>query len=109
MNRNLLGIILLTAALTYLLRALPLVLFRKPFRSRFWSALLETLPYALLSAMIFPSIFYSTGDSAYPAMPSAPAAAGAVTALVLGFMRRSLPTVALAATAVAYAAACLLD
>jgi branched-subunit amino acid transport protein len=106
MNRNVLGIILLTAALTYLLRALPLAIFRKPFRSRFWATLLETLPYALLSAMIFPSIFYSTGESAYPAMPSVPAAAGAITALALGFMRRSLPTVALAATAVAYTVAC---
>jgi branched-subunit amino acid transport protein len=101
-RRAILGIVLLTAAATYALRAVPMLLFRRPFGNRRLAAFLDALPYALLSAMILPSIFYSTGGADYPAPPSAPAAAGAITALALGYMRRPLPVVALAATAVAY-------
>lgn len=103
MSRSaILGVVLLTAAITYALRAVPMLLFRRPFANRRLAAFLHALPYALLSAMILPSIFYSTGGADYPAPPSAPAAAGAVTALALGYFRRPLPVVALAATAVAY-------
>ena len=101
-HRALLGVVLLTAALTYALRAVPMLLFRRPFGNRRLAAFLDALPYALLSAMILPAIFYSTGGPDYPAAPTMPAAAGAVTALVLGSLRRPLPVVALAATAVAY-------
>ena len=104
---HLLAIILATAAITYLLRALPLALFRRPFENRFVADFLDALPYALLSAMILPDIFYAVGGAAYPSPPTLPAAAGAVTALALGFLRRSLPVVALAATAVAYICALL--
>lgn len=99
----LLGLVLATAAVTYALRAVPLVAFRRPFRNRFVAALLDTLPYTLLAAMIIPDIFYSAGDAAsFPALPSLPSAAGAIVALILGFARRSLPTVALSATIAAY-------
>ncbi|MBP5543259.1 MAG: AzlD domain-containing protein [Kiritimatiellae bacterium] len=101
-HRTLLGVVLLTAAITYALRALPMLLFKRPFGNRYLAAFLDALPYALLTAMILPAIFYSTGGAAYPARPVAPAAAGAVTALALGYMKRPLPVVALAATAVAY-------
>lgn len=105
--RQILSMILATAAITYLLRALPLALFRKPFGNRFLAAFLDALPFALLSAMILPAIFYATGGAVFPQRPLFPAVAGAVTALALGFLRRSLPVVALAATAVAYAASFL--
>ena len=99
---EILGIVLLTAAITYALRAVPMMLFRRPFRNRHLAAFLDALPYALLAAMILPAIFYSTGGPADPARPTVPAIAGAATALALGYARRSMPLVALVATAVAY-------
>lgn len=102
-SRHLFAIIAVTAAATYALRAVPLALFRKPFGNRFATALLDCLPYALLAAMIFPAIFYSTDVGAsYPSAPTLPSAAGAITAVVLGFMGLSLPVVALASTIIAY-------
>lgn len=105
----LLGLIAVTALATYLLRAVPLVLLRRPLRNPHFVALLEYMPYALLAAMIFPDVFYATPTAAlpHPAFPGAvpaPALAGAVTAIVLSFFRLSLPLVACAATCAAYAA-----
>lgn len=105
----LLGLVLVTAAVTYLLRVVPLVLLRRPLRSPFLVALLEYMPYALLSAMIFPDVFYATDPAAaFPGRVPVPALAGAATAIVLAFFRLSLPLVACAATSAAYAAFCLL-
>lgn len=101
---TLLGLVLVTALVTYLLRAVPLVLLRRPLRNPFLVALLEYMPYALLSAMIFPDVFYATDPSAaFPGRVPVPALAGTATAVVLAFCRLSLPLVACAATC----AACL--
>ena len=48
------------ALTTYLIRMLPLTLFRKPIRSRFIRSFLHYVPYACLTAMTFPSILSST-------------------------------------------------
>lgn len=102
----LLGLIAVTAVVTYLLRVVPLVLLRRPLRNPYLVALLEYMPYALLSAMIFPDVFYATDpSSAFPGRVPIPALAGALTAIVLAFFRLSLPLVACAATIAAYVAA----
>ena len=49
------------AITTYLIRALPLAVFRKPIRSRFIRSFLYYVPYACLSAMTFPAILYAGG------------------------------------------------
>jgi len=54
--------ILVMAIFTYLPRMLPLTCFRKEITSPFIQSLLYYVPYAVLSALTFPSIFYSTGD-----------------------------------------------
>ena len=54
--------ILVMAGVTYLIRMIPLVLFRKKITSRFLKSLFFYIPYAVLSAMTFPYIFYSTGN-----------------------------------------------
>ncbi|MDO5314310.1 MAG: AzlD domain-containing protein, partial [bacterium] len=61
---TLLGLVLVTALVTYLLRVVPLVLLRRPLQNPHFVALLEYMPYALLSAMIFPDIFYATDPAA---------------------------------------------
>lgn len=87
--------ILVMAGVTYLIRMTPLVLFRKKIRSRFFKSVLFYMPYAVLSAMVIPSVFSST-DSIITA------AVGLVAAIVLAFCNRSLITVALGASAAAF-------
>ena len=84
------------AVVTYLIRMIPFTLFRKEIRSAFFRSFLAYVPYAVLGAMTFPSIFYAT--SSYPS-----AIAGTVMALALAFFRRSLLTVALGASGAALA------
>ena len=87
--------ILLMAVTTYLIRTVPFVLFRREIKSRYIRSLLYYIPYACLTAMTIPAILYSTSS-----MISA--AAGLVVALILGWMRKSLPVVAVAACATVF-------
>ncbi len=48
--------ILVMAVTTYLIRVLPLVLFKKPIKSRFLRSFLYYIPVACLTAMTFPAI-----------------------------------------------------
>lgn len=80
------------ALVTYLIRMVPFTLFRKKIRSRFVRSLLYYLPYAVLSAMTIPAIFYATGDFTT-------ALVGTVAALVLAYLKLPLIVVALAAAA----------
>ncbi|MBO7293101.1 MAG: AzlD domain-containing protein [Clostridia bacterium] len=89
--------ILVMAGVTYLIRMTPFVLFRRRITSRFVRSLLYYLPYCVLSAMVIPSVFSSTGSVVT-------AAAGLVVAVVLAFFHRSLLTVALGASLAAYLA-----
>lgn len=84
------------ALVTYLIRMIPFTLFRKEIKSVFFRSFLAYVPYAVLGAMTFPSIFFATAS-----LPSA--IAGTVVALVLAFFRRSLLTVALGASSAALA------
>ncbi|MBQ7455630.1 MAG: AzlD domain-containing protein [Clostridia bacterium] len=59
---NTYGLLLVTAAVTYLLRALPLTLLRRPIRSRFIRSFLYYVPYVTLSVMVFPAILEATGS-----------------------------------------------
>ena len=82
------------AGVTYLVRAVPFTLMRRQIHSRFLRSLFYYLPYAVLSAMTLPAIFYSTGSFTT-------AAVGTVVALVLAYLRCPLIVVALAAAAAA--------
>ena len=84
------------AVVTYLIRMIPFTLFRKEIKSTFFRSFLAYVPYAVLGAMTFPSIFYATAS-----LPSA--IAGTVVALALAFFKRSLLTVALGASGTALA------
>ena len=48
------------ALTTYLIRVLPLTIFRKPIKSRFLRSFLQYVPYACLTAMTVPAILSST-------------------------------------------------
>lgn len=85
--------LILMAGVTYLIRVVPFTLFTKKIRSRFICSFLYYVPYAVLSAMTFPAIFYSTGSTFT-------AACGTAVALVLAFFNCSLTTVSMTAAAV---------
>lgn len=87
--------ILVMALVTYLIRALPFVLFRRQIKSRFIKSLLYYLPYAVLTAMTIPDIFYATGNTLT-------AAVGCLAAVIFALFGKSLLTVAVAACASAF-------
>ncbi len=89
--------ILVMAGVTYLIRSAPLVLFRKKIQSAFFRNMLYYLPYAVLSAMVIPAVFSSTGSLVT-------ALAGLVVACILAFFNRSLIVVALGASVAAFVA-----
>ena len=76
------------AGITYLIRMLPLVFFRKKIKSQYLKSLLYYIPYAVLSAMTFPFILYSTGNF-YAAL------VGTAVALIAAAFKLSLIIVAL--------------
>ena len=80
------------ALTTYLIRMLPMTIFRKPIRSRFLRSFLHYVPYACLTAMTFPSILTSTASVIS-------GAAALIVAVVLAYRGRSLSVVAVASSA----------
>ena len=94
--------LLVMAGVTYLIRMLPLTVFRREIKSVFVKSFLHYVPYAVLGAMTFPDVLYSTG-SLWTAL------VGLVVAIVMAWRGRSLLTVAIGAClAVAAAQAVML-
>ncbi len=83
--------IVVMAGVTYLIRVLPFAFFRKKITSKFLRSFLYYIPYAVLSAMTIPAIFYSTGNMVTSIV-------GTVVALVLAYFNLPLIVVALAAS-----------
>ena len=80
------------AITTYLIRMLPLTIFRKPIKSRFLRSFLYYVPYCCLTAMTFPAILSSTAS-----MLSG--AAALIVAVILAYRGKSLIVVALSSSA----------
>mgnify|MGYP003246881338 CR=1 FL=1 len=74
------------ALTTYVIRMLPMAIFRKKINDKRVQSFLYYVPYAVLSAMTFPAIFSSTGSEVS-------AVVGCVVAIVLAYMKRGLLTV----------------
>ena len=89
--------ILVMAVTTYLVRALPLTLFKKPIRSRFIRSFLHYVPVACLTAMTFPAILYGTEHIVS-------GAAALVVAVILALKGKSLIIVAASSCAAVFIA-----
>ena len=89
--------ILTMAVVTYLIRALPLAVFRKKIENLYIKSFLEYIPYAVLAAMTFPQILYSAG-------PTAAGITGLIVVLILAYQEKSLLTVAAGASIAAFLA-----
>lgn len=87
--------IIVMALVTYLIRVLPMVIFRKKITNVRVKSFLYYVPYAVLSAMTFPAIFSSTGTYAS-------AAAGCAAAVILAYLKKGLLTVAIGAAAAVF-------
>ncbi len=87
--------ILVAAAVSYLIRVLPLTLIRRPIRSVFLRSFLYYVPYVTLAVMTFPAIVQATDK-----LPAG------IAALVVGtgvaWKKGSLITVAAACCAVVF-------
>lgn len=89
---NIYGYLLAMAVTTYLIRGLPMTLFRKPIRSRFLRSFLYYVPYACLTAMTFPAILSSTNSWIS-------GGAALAVAVFMAFLGKSLIAVALSSSA----------
>ena len=88
--------ILVMAVTTYLIRAIPLTLMKKPIRNRFLKSFLHYVPAACLTAMTFPAILYATEHMISGAV-------GLAVAVLLALRKKSLIVVAVAACAAVFA------
>lgn len=62
MNKNIYLYILIMAAVSYLIRVLPLTLIRKEIRNRTIRSFLYYVPYVTLAVMTFPAITQATAS-----------------------------------------------
>ncbi len=79
--------LLVCAGVTYLVRMLPMMLIKKEIKNRFVLSFLYYMPFAVLSVMTVPAIFYSTGSTLS-------AIIGFLVAVILAYFERSLVQVA---------------
>lgn len=95
MSLYLLISVLVMAICTYLPRMLPLTFFRREITSHFIQSLLFYVPYAVLSALTFPSILYAT-NNIYSAI------GGCLIAIYFAYKDKGLVFVAVAAMLTSY-------
>ena len=80
--------ILVMALTTYLIRMLPLVIFRKKITNIYIKSFMEYVPCVVLSCMTFPAIFTCTQNQIASML-------GSIVAIYLGLKSRSLVEVAI--------------
>ena len=95
MQNNIFLYIFIMAAVTYLIRMLPLALIKKKITNRFFKSFLYYVPFVTLAVMTFPAILSATG-SVWSA------AAAFVVAMVVAYAGGGLPIVATVACAVVF-------
>ena len=93
--------ILVMFGVTYLVRVLPLTIFRKPIKSRFMQSFLYYVPYVTLALMTFPAMIRATQS------PLAGAAA-LIAGIIAAWLGAGLLPVAAICCAVVFAAEMIL-
>ncbi len=97
MTKDFLLYLIAMAGVTYIIRMIPFTLVRGKIKSAYIQSFLYYVPYAVLGAMTFPFILYSTGSLLT-------GIAGTAVAFLLAFRRCSLLTVAAASALAAFIA-----
>ena len=80
--------LLILAGTTYLIRVIPFTAIKEKINNRFVRSFLYYIPYAVLTAMTIPAIFYATSWWV--------GAAGLLTAVIFALKGKGLTTVAIA-------------
>ncbi|MBQ9748343.1 MAG: AzlD domain-containing protein [Clostridia bacterium] len=101
-NRSFFLYLLVMAGSTYLIRAIPFALMRKKIKNTFIRSFLYYIPYAVLSAMTFPSALYATGSVIS-------AAIGLGAAILVSFKSKSLTLVAITACLTVFLTECVMS
>lgn len=83
------------AGTTYLIRMLPLVLIKKKITNRFLVSFLYYIPYAVLSVMTIPAVFYATSSKVS-------ALIGVMAGVLAAYFNQSLLKVACLSTVVVF-------
>ncbi len=97
----------LMALVSYLPRMLPLAIFRKRIENPRVQSFLNYMPYAVLGAMTFPDILFSTNADGLTGQAMVlycliPAVLGLIVAFLLAYKEKGLLPVALGATGVVF-------
>ena len=87
--------LLVLAGSTYLIRVIPFIALKEKINNRFVRSFLAYIPYAVLTAMTIPAIFYATNWWLS-------AAAGLVVAVFFALRGKSLTVVAIASCIAVY-------
>lgn len=101
MKHNVYVYILIMAAVTYLIRVLPLTLMKRPVNNRFIRSFLFYVPYVTLSVMTFPAILTVTGSTVLGWI-------GLVAAFIVSYLGASLPLTALVSCLAVYLSSLLI-
>ena len=94
-SSHILFYIAVMALVTYLIRAIPMVVFRKKIHSKFFQSFLYYVPYTVLAAMTFPAVFSSTATVLS-------SIGGCVVAVLLAYFEKGLLTVAIGGVACSF-------
>ena len=95
MTHNIYLYILVVAAVTYLIRVLPLTLIRREIKNRFIRSFLYYVPYVTLAAMTFPAMIHAT-DSVWSGL------AALVVGILMAWFSGNLFLVAFSACGVVF-------
>ena len=87
--------VLVMAVTTYLIRAIPLTLLKKPIQNQFLRSFLHYVPTACLTAMTFPAILYATEHMLSGAV-------GLAVGILLALKNKSLIVVAISSSAAVF-------
>ena len=79
--------VVVMALASYIPRFIPITFLKKKIKSKYIQSFLYYMPYAVLAALTFPAIFYSTGNI-YTAI------IGTAIALILSFFKVNMALVA---------------
>lgn len=88
-------LIAVMAIVTFIIRALPITIFQKEIKSQWLKSFLYYIPYAVLGAMTFPAILFSTGS-----VPSA--VLGLIGAVLAAFFDKGLMAAAVISVVIAF-------
>lgn len=86
--------IVILCVVTYIPRVLPLII-NKQIESNYIKSVLYYMPYCVLAAMTFPSVFYSTNNIFFSII-------GTIIGIILAYKGKSLIKVAMASVIVVY-------